>query len=662
MKPPVTFAEDAVVSSRHALRAIGLGLRYVRPFAGWFVVKAGLILLAIALLLLLPFPAKILIDHVILAHPVAEGHNPLVRNALLGLGLTDPARIFWGVAAVLATLLVLIGAVGTSGGEQNPSQAWLGAGQDTATRTENEVNAGFSLVGGLLGLVDFLVTIRLTQRMNHHYRAALFRRIQALPYAAFDDEKIGDAIYRVLYDTPAITNTVYRLLLTPVGAPAAIAGSAFLLYLAFGNHPAIYLAALGMLPLSLGVGLALGGLLRRREGRSRRAGALATAAIEESMSSVVVARAFGMEGRERARFDAASWRSFTEFRGVVAAAMAVVLAGFVVSYPLAVGAVRYILGLLAAGAITPGDLSLVFGYFFGILGPAVDLGAIWPRVQGSVVGLHRVFHILEHLPVEADDTARPALAPVRERLAFERVSFAYDGTPVLRDVSFEARAGTVTAVVGAAGAGKTTLVSLIPRFHEPDQGRVVADGTDLASVRLASVRAQVAFVFQEPALFGDSVAENIRMGRPGASDADVRQAARDALADGFIAALPGGYATRLGRSGAKLSTGQKQRLQIARALVRRAPILVLDEPTAALDPETEAALVRSLREAGRERIVLVVAHRLSTVLAADQILFLADGRIVERGTHAELLARPDGAYRRHWELQAGTDGAALTRA
>ncbi len=659
-RPPLELEESQTFSTGRALRIIALALQYARPFAARFAVKAGLVLTSIAVLLVLPIPAKLLIDHVILGQPIAAERNPLVREPLLWLGLTEPAAIFWATATLLVALLVLAGAVGPGGAENEPTQAWLGGGQDTATQTENEANAGFSLVGGLLGLVDYFFTIRLTQDLNHHYRTRLFARIEALPYAAFDDAKIGDAIYRVLYDTPAITNTVYRVLLTPVGAPVGILASALLLRLSFGNHPPIYLSALAMLPVSLVVGLALGGVLRRREARSRKAGALATATAEESLSNVVVAQAFGVEATERARFDAASWRAFTEFRGVVAAAMAVIAGGVLLAAPFCVTAVRYILGLLATDAITPGDLSLIFGYFFGIVGPAVNLGTLWARIQGSVVGLHRVFHVLEQLPSEMDDADRPALPPIRERIAFEGVSFAFDGTPVLRDVSFEARVGTITALVGPAGAGKTTLVSLIPRFHEPAAGRVVADGTDLGSVRLASVRRQVAFAFQESVLFSDSVAENIRFGHPEASDADIRRAAQQALADEFIRALPDGYATRLGRAGAKLSVGQKQRVQVARALVRPASVLILDEPTASLDPETEAALVRALRAARHDRVVFVVTHRLSTVVEADQILFLEEGRIVERGTHAALLARRNGAYRRFWELQAFGTGASAS--
>jgi ABC-type multidrug transport system fused ATPase/permease subunit len=654
-QPPLELVERGALSAGHALRVLGLALRYVRPFAMRVVVKAGLALASIGVLLILPIPAKILIDHVVLARPVATDRNPLAREPLLWLGLTEPKPIFWATAGVLVALLLLVGAIGPSGAEHEPAQAWLGGGQDTATRTENEVNAGFSLVGGLLGLVDYFVTLRLSQELNHHYRTRLFDRIQSLPYAAFDDARIGDAMYRVLYDTPAITNTAYRVLLTPVGAPVAIVARALLLRLAFGDHPTIYLSALAMLPVSLVIGLAMGGVLRRREARSRRAGAHATATAEESLANVIVAQAFGAEATERSRFDAASWRSFSEFRGVIAASMAVVAGGVLLAAPVTVVAVRYILGLLAHDAITPGDLSLVFGYFFGIVGPAIDLGALWPRIQGSLVGLHRVFHVLEDLPTEQDDPRLAALAPVRDRITFDRVSFAFDGAPVLREVSFESRTGTVTAVVGPAGAGKTTLVSLIPRFHDPDGGRLLADGIDLAAVRLSSLRGQVAFVFQESALFGGTIRENIRFGHAGASDEDVIRAAREALADEFIRALPDGYDTRLGRAGAKLSVGQKQRLQVARALVRPASILILDEPTAALDPETEAALVRAVRAASRDRIVLVVTHRLSTVVEADQILFLDDGRIVERGTHAALVSRAGGAYRRFWALQ--TSGA-----
>ena len=237
------------------------------------------------------------------------------------------------------------------------------------------------------------------------------------------------------------------------------------------------------------------------------------------------------------------------------------------------------------------------------------------------------------------------------------MSFTYeDGTEALHDVDLEARIGQMTALVGPAGAGKTTLAYLLCGFLEPTRGRVTLDGADLRRFTIDSVRSQIAFVFQETALFDDTVEANIRLGKPDASEADVRLAARRAGADEFIQQLPHGYHTRLGRGGGKLSVGQKQRLSIARALVRDAPVLVLDEPTSALDPETERRLLHALREAGRDRLVLVIAHRLSTVRAADQILFLEAGRVIERGSHDELMQRPGGTYRRFVDLQ--TRGAA----
>jgi ABC-type multidrug transport system fused ATPase/permease subunit len=209
----------------------------------------------------------------------------------------------------------------------------------------------------------------------------------------------------------------------------------------------------------------------------------------------------------------------------------------------------------------------------------------------------------------------------------------------------------VIAFAGPAGAGKTTLAYLVPRFIEPQSGQVRIDGHDIADVSLTSLRSQIAFVFQETVLFDASIEENIKLGNRAASETDIRRAARIAGAHEFIEALPDGYRTRLGRAGGKLSAGQKQRLSIARALVRNAPILILDEPTSALDPDTERQLVASLREASRTRIVIVIAHRLSTIRGADEIFFLDQGRIVERGSHAELMRQANGAYRSYVELQ-----------
>jgi ABC-type multidrug transport system fused ATPase/permease subunit len=316
----------------------------------------------------------------------------------------------------------------------------------------------------------------------------------------------------------------------------------------------------------------------------------------------------------------------------------------------------YVSELVVDGAISVGDFSLLFTYFLMLTFACIEVGALWIRVQETAMGLHRVFFLMD-LPGEQDRPGAPPLPRLRERLVLEDVHFAYpDGTRALQGVSLEARVGEVVAFVGPAGAGKTTLAALVPRFLRPQRGRVLFDGIDVAGVTRESLRAQVAFVFQETVLFDATVEENVRLGCPHATELELLEAARVAGADGFIRALPQAWHTRLGRGGGKLSVGQRQRLAIARALVRDAPVLILDEPTSALDPETERALVTALREASRTRCVIVIAHRLSTVRDADQVVFLAGGRVLERGAPADLLARPASQFRRFVELQ--TRGAA----
>jgi len=305
--------------------------------------------------------------------------------------------------------------------------------------------------------------------------------------------------------------------------------------------------------------------------------------------------------------------------------------------------------------ISRGDFVLFITYFSIIAFAAIEVGALWFRMQGSAAGLHRVFFLMD-LPAEQDAPGAIALEGVRDGIRLDDVVFRFDdGTDAIRGISLNAPRGEVTALVGPAGAGKTTLAYLLCGYLEPSEGIASVDGADLRGFTRESLRDQISFVFQETSLFDDTVEANIKLGRPDASETDVRRAARIAGADEFIRRLPEGYRTPLGRGGGKLSVGQKQRLSIARALVRETPILVLDEPTSALDPQTEMALVAALREASRDRVVVVIAHRLSTVRAADTIAFVEGGKIIERGTHQQLMGM-NGAYRRFVELQ--TRGAA----
>ena len=636
-----------------AARTLRRALRYLAPFRRRAAVKVGLLLLSILPLILVPWPAKIVIDHVIEGAPiVASAYPAFVRPFVAPLaGMPLGGVLAWTLAMQLA-LLGLVGAFGAGAREGDDTDAYLSSGHDTQTRTENEANAGFSLAGGLLGWLDFRYTMRLTQDLNHHYRSRLFARIQSLPMSAFDDERIGDAVYRVMIDTPSITTACYRILLTPIGAPAVIGIAALGLATTFGSHPALVWSALALAPIALAASLPFAGPLRRRSLASRGAGSITTSTAEEGLAQVLAVQSLGAGGRERGRFDRDSWSSFGEYRGVVRAAMAAFGLGLVPGAAVAGFAFFHSADLVITGSISRGDFLVVFAYFVQAALAALSLGSLWFDLQGAAAGLERAFFLMD-LPAERDAPAAQPLAPLRTSIRFEDVRYRHqDGTLAVDGVCFEARVGEMTALVGPAGAGKTTLAHLVGRYLEPTGGRVLADGVDLASVTRGSLRAQVSYVFQETLLFDASVAENIRLGAPDASDEAVRSAARLARADEFIEALPGRYASRVGRGGSQLSVGQRQRIAIARALVRETPVLILDEPTSALDPDTEQALVAALRLACRDRLVLVIAHRLSTIRAADRIVFLESGRIAEQGTHHELMARPGGAYRRFVELQA----------
>lgn len=643
------------------LEALRRVLRYAAPFRARFAVKLALLITSVLPLVLIPWPGKIVIDHVIEGVPVDPAAYPFFMRpfAELLLGAAPLAILGW-TAALQIALLLLVGAYGASAREQDQADAVLAGGHDTQTRTENEANAGFSLAGGLFGWLDFRYTIRLTQDLNHHYRASLFERIHALPMTAFDDERIGDAVYRVMIDTPSITSATHRILLTPIGAPTIIAVSAAAMAFTVANQPGLVFAALAMIPVALLASLPFAASMRSRSLASRAAGSVTTSTAEEGLSQVLAVQSLGASQHQRDHFDRDSWSSFGAYRAVVRTSMAAFLLGFVPGSIVVGWAIMHAADLVISGTVSRGDFLVIFTYFVQATIAAITLGGLWFDLQGASAGLERVFFLMDQ-PSDCDAANARPLPALRRGVRFEAVDYRYpDGTRALRDVSFEARVGELTAVVGPAGSGKTTLAHLCARFLAPTGGSVAFDGVDARSLTIESLRAGIAYVFQETFLFDGTIEDNLRLVAPNASEAQLRRALEQARASEFIERLPDGLRTRVGRGGSQLSVGQRQRLAIARALVRDSQILILDEPTSALDPDTEAALVASLREVGRDRLVLVVAHRLSTIRAADQILFLEDGSLLESGTHQELLARPGGSYRRFVELQGGDASAAST--
>lgn len=644
------------ISTGESIALLRRAIRYVHPFRWRFVGKLLIGMLSLFPLVLVPWPAKILVDHAIEDIPLGESKTPLpffiepFTNMLVDASTLE--IVYWCIG-VQAVLLVLVGAIGTSGRENDQAEAYLSSGHDNATRTENEANAGFSLAGGLLGLFDFRWTIKLTQDLNHHYRSQLFERIQALPMVSFDDERVGDAVYRVMYDTPSITNGVYRILLTPILSMGMILGIVAVIQEVFGEHPVLVWSALAMLPLSFFATAPFASSIRRRSLASRAAGASSTTTVEEGLTNILAVQSLGGSERESKRFDRDSWDSFSEYRSVVRAVIFAVLAAMIPGFVIYANAFLYGIDLVIADSISRGDFLLLLSYYGLIFASAIEIGALWFRVQGSTAGLQRVFFLMD-LEGERDLEGAGDLEAVRESIRLDDVSFRFaDGTLAVDAVSFEARIGQVTALVGPAGAGKTTLAHLLCGYLMPSSGSVLLDGRPLEEFQREALRQQIGFVFQETALFDDSIADNLRLGAPHATEEEMRAATLRSGASEFIDALPQGYETPLGRSGSKLSVGQKQRLSIARALIRPASVLILDEPSSALDPETERNLARTIEEVGREKLVVVIAHRLSTIRNADQILFVEDGRIVERGSHDELMAIENGAYRRFVELQTG---------
>jgi ATP-binding cassette subfamily B protein/subfamily B ATP-binding cassette protein MsbA len=303
--------------------------------------------------------------------------------------------------------------------------------------------------------------------------------------------------------------------------------------------------------------------------------------------------------------------------------------------------------------LTVGSLLVFLAYLASLYSPLETLFYAPATIQGAAGSARRVLEVLDTDREVTDRPGAVALGRARGHVQVEAVTFGYEpGRPVLREVSLEARPGEVVAIVGATGAGKTTLVSLIPRFFDPWAGCVRIDGRDVRELQLRSVREQVALLLQEPFLFPMTIAENIAYGRPGAARDEIEAAARAARAHEFIERLPARYDTVVGERGATLSGGERQRVAIARALLKDAPILILDEPTSALDAETESLILEALERLMRGRTVLIIAHRLSTVRRADRIVVLEDGMVREAGTHEALLGR-NGIYARFHALQFG---------
>jgi len=507
-------------------------------------------------------------------------------------------------------------------------------------------------------LVQGVLIAGVSQRAMRVLRADLFGHLQTLSLRFFDTRAQGDLMSRLINDMDAVSRVLTDNVSQLFTGIISLVG---ILAIMFVLSPWLALASMLVFPTMIGLVGAVGRRTRKAfRGYQTNLGAL-NAVLEETYSAQRVVLAYGQGESTLAQFDRAN--EAVRASGVQAMTLSLVvmpLMGILANANVA------ILGGLGGwmalrGMVTIGTIAAFISYSRRFAEPLRQLGGLYNQVQGALAGAERIFEILDAAPDQADPPRAPELSRVVGEVQFDHVTFAYvPGLPVLKDVCLHARPGERVALVGPTGAGKTTLVNLLSRFYDLEEGTIRIDGTDIRSVTRDSVRRQLGVVLQQSFLFAESVLENIRYGRLDATDEEVVAAARLARADGFIRRLPRGYQTVLSEGGASLSGGQRQLLTIARAILADPAILILDEATSSVDTRTEVYLQEALHALMKGRTSFVIAHRLSTIARADQVVVIQAGRVVERGTPEEL-RNAGGAYHRLYMGQFRGDSCPLDR-
>ena len=652
--PPKAAFDDRIdtetrISNGEVAGILGRSLKLLASVPKLFVSKLALSALAIIPGLYYQWVPKIIVDQVLLQKPIEQTEVPFpphmapLVDAITGL---SPMETMAAVTAFLLLLLCIFGRGGTRVG--------FSQGEDSATQSENQMNQGGSGTSGVIGLADAFVQIRLSQKLTNLLRTTLFQRLARLPMTTLDDHRIGDAVYRVMYDTPMLPGMCYKVTLEPIFMIIGAIISLYLMYYSYGNvAPELIWAASLLIPATFIIYMPFSALVRRVQQDSRAAGTATTNAIEESLGNISAVQSLGGMTREKERIDKRSRESFRRYRQIKIVEIILYIAGALLWCAIALWATVFIIDRIIDDIMSPGDFGVLFAIAMSLGGTASGIGRLWIELQAHAAAVRRVLFFID-LPSEDHGESLPAVEPLTHSVQIENVDFSYpDGRQALKHVTLALSPGELVAVVGPTGAGKTSLAFLIPGFITPSGGRVLFDGQDVTGVNLDTLRDQVSYVFQEHLLMSESIRANLLLVNPEASEADMRDALTTAGAINFVDALPEGIDTVLGRSGDTLSVGQKQRLCIARGLIRNTSVLILDEPTAALDPQTENALVKALLEAAKDRLVIVIAHRLSTIRQADRIVFLEAGEIKDIGSHDELMTDPRGRYHRFVELQGG---------
>jgi ATP-binding cassette subfamily B protein/subfamily B ATP-binding cassette protein MsbA len=572
-----------------SFRRQGRLLRYAKPHWRGLLVLIGTMLANIALDLLRPWPIKLVVDNVL-----GSQATPGVLTVLPGV--QDKHGLLLWVA--IGTVLIF-------------------------------------LLGTLTNVIYTYCSLLLGQRMTYSLATDLFAHLQRLSILFHHRKPVGDLISRVTGDSWCVNTLVTDAIVPAIQALVTLVAMFVVMW---NLQPTLTLLALGVAPFFLIVIKVLGGPIKDRSREQRDLEGKMMNVVEESLSAMPAVQAFTREEHEVKRFASYADRTVVAYvRATVAGLWFELFAGLVTT--LGTAAVIYVGADLALkGELSTGTIIVFLAYLSSLYDPLDSIAQTTTTVQGAAAEADRVCELLELEP-EIQDRPGARAAKVSGPIRYDKVSFAYEpGQPVLQDVDFVARPGETVAIVGPTGAGKTTMMNLLIRFFDPDSGAITIDGVDLRDMRHRSLREQIAMVLQDPFIFPVSIAENIAYGRPGATREQIQAAAVAANAHDYITRLPDGYDTLVGERGATLSGGEKQRLSIARAFLKDAPVLILDEPTSALDARTEAALLEALERLMEGRISFIIAHRLSTIRRAERILVLDRGRVVESGTHAELLA------------------------
>ncbi|MBI3084113.1 MAG: ABC transporter ATP-binding protein [Candidatus Omnitrophica bacterium] len=594
--------DGGTASSRKSLKRF---LSYVRPYRGVLAAAVAFGIVRYLVPLALPWTLKVLVDDFLQAHSA----RPHVHLHLLMAGL-----------CALYVLYAL-------------ASYWR------------------SYLAGLAG-----------HRLIFDLRQALYLHVQRMSLSFFDRQRIGAVVSRMTTDIASAQNFVGAAFVNTVMDLSCVAVIILLLFLA---HPKLALVSLAVLPCYGLVSYSLQKRIREKSRLIHHQLQEMSGSLHEQFAGISTIQAFTQEEAEAQEFREQSEAYFSTVMGnVKLQSIALGATGFLT----ALGPILVLwFGVMEvwAGALTVGTLMAFYGYLGMLYQPIQRLTELNLILANSIAAMDRIFEVFDMFPEVRECSGARSLGRLLGEVAFEDVGFHYEGRgPVLKRLSLRIPAGTTLALVGPSGAGKSTFVKLLPRFYDVTSGRITIDkidirdvtlkslrAIDIRDVTLKSLRAQIAIVSQEPILFSGTIADNLRYGKPTATDAQLRAAARAAFADTFIEEMPDGYETQIGERGVRLSGGEKQRLAIARAFLKDAPILILDEPTSALDAESEELVKRALQRLLEGRTALIIAHRLSTIEHVDVVVVLDEGRVIEQGRHEELLKLHGGLYRRYAERQ-----------